>query len=31
MGSSTFVDGAAPAGGTFATTAHTCTYTLTKK
>ena len=31
MGSSTFVDGTAPAGGTFATTGHTCTYTLTKK
>lgn len=31
MGSSTFVDGNAPMGGTFATTGHTCTYTLTKK
>ncbi len=31
IGNSTFVDGNAPAGGTFATTAHTCTYTLTLK
>lgn len=31
LGFSTFVDGAAPVGGTFAATTHDCTYTLTKK